>query len=114
LKEILAEREIAAGMIGPDGVKPRGPMEGFADVALAVGDLTAGFIMPEARLMLVTDREIFGRYKRRHVYRKIYKGTPVRSATEIGRGRLTSSMWSMASGSTSACGARRSTARTST
>jgi transcription-repair coupling factor (superfamily II helicase) len=85
LKEILAEREIAAGMIGPDGVKPRGPMEGFADVALAVGDLTAGFIMPEARLMLVTDREIFGRYKRRHVYRKIYKGTPVRSATEIGR-----------------------------
>lgn len=56
------------------------------DVVLSVGLVHAGFIMPDAGLYIVTDREIFGRYKRRHVYRKIYKGAPIADAREIRKG----------------------------
>ena len=34
----------------------------------------------------LTDREIFGRYKRRHTYRRLYKGMPIAAAGEIQRG----------------------------
>ena len=56
------------------------------DVIVGTGLLHNGFILPEGNLYLVTDREIFGRYKRRHVYRKIYKGAPIADAREIRKG----------------------------
>ncbi|MCX7765913.1 MAG: DEAD/DEAH box helicase, partial [Candidatus Sumerlaeia bacterium] len=55
-------------------------------VLLTVGDLHSGFVLPECKLIFLTDREIFGRYKKRHIYRRFYKGIPVVSADEIRRG----------------------------
>jgi len=87
---ILREHEI--GSIRSDNpaapnasLKPKGALEGYPDVVLTIGTLSEGFVMPDARVLLVTDREVFGRYKRRHVYRKIYKGTAMRAIDEIER-----------------------------
>lgn len=67
-------------------LKSAAVFEGFRDVVIAMGTLHSGFIFPEAQLYVVTDREIFGRYKRRHVYKKIYKGAPIIDAREIRKG----------------------------
>lgn len=56
------------------------------DIIISVGDLHKGFLLNEAHIIYLTDREIFGRYKKRHVYKKIYKGLPIKSASEIQRG----------------------------
>ncbi|MBN1902593.1 transcription-repair coupling factor [Candidatus Sumerlaeota bacterium] len=89
--EILREREISAVEYHPEKENAawisESPKEGaLRDVVLSIGNLHEGFIIPGARLLLITDREIFGRYKRRHIYRKIYKGAAYASASEIKRG----------------------------
>ncbi|MDX1973188.1 MAG: transcription-repair coupling factor [Candidatus Sumerlaeia bacterium] len=63
-------------------------VEGFQDILLLVGMPSDGFLFHEGRIALLTDREIFGRYKRRHVYKKLYKGRPVGDSNEILRNDL--------------------------
>lgn len=84
MDEMLRENEIGAVKVAKDGKLP--PLKGGADVILITGLLHSGFVFGEANLYIVTDREIFGRYKRRHIYRKIYKGTPIADAREIRKG----------------------------
>ncbi|MFW6286403.1 MAG: transcription-repair coupling factor [Candidatus Sumerlaeota bacterium] len=91
LSELLAEHEIPRRPVLNDSkeaaeYKRRDILEGYADVVLTVGPMHTGFIFPEARLMIVTDREMFGRYKRRPVYRKAPKGKAIASVAEIKRG----------------------------
>ena len=86
MDDILRENVIGSRVFDPakDPHLPAPDGRGVTrDVVCAVGLLHGGFIYPDAGLYLVTDREIFGRYKRRHVYRKIYKGAPVADAREI-------------------------------
>ena len=42
----------------------------FPVALVLVGSMSSGFRLPECGLFAVTDREIFGRYKRRHVVRR--------------------------------------------
>ena len=87
MDEMLREHEIAVVRSVQEAERSaRGTVA--RDVILATGRLHSGFSFPEANLYLVTDREIFGRYKRRHVYRKVYKGTPIADAREIRKGDL--------------------------
>ncbi|PKO14861.1 transcription-repair coupling factor [candidate division BRC1 bacterium HGW-BRC1-1] len=87
MDEMLREHEIAVVRSVAEAEKSaRGTVA--RDVILATGRLHSGFSFPEANLYIVTDREIFGRYKRRHVYRKVYKGTPIADAREIRKGDL--------------------------
>jgi transcription-repair coupling factor len=67
----------------PQSFRPHDVLEGYQEVVLVTGPLQNGFVFPEALLLIITDREMFGRYKRRHVYRKAYKGRPIASAAEI-------------------------------
>jgi transcription-repair coupling factor (superfamily II helicase) len=98
LEDLFAEQEI--GSVRWDGNrwisggrpaatpgKGRGAGGGWqADVLVVSGLLHSGFILPSAGLFVVTDREIFGRYKRRHVYRKLYKGQPIADPRQIRQG----------------------------
>lgn len=88
--EVLRENEISSQSLVTDeqaaSYEPRSALEGYRDVLLVVGGMHEGFRWEDARLALVTDREIFGRYKRRHSYRKIYKGRPITGSNEIKRG----------------------------
>lgn len=90
MDEMLRENEIGAVVVLPGQAVPSAVVSAnddmTRDVVIAVGLLHAGFVMPDAGLYIVTDREIFGRYKRRHVYRKIYKGAPIADAREIRKG----------------------------
>ena len=91
LDEMLGERELGAVQLLAEErfakeVQRRDPLTGYSDVMLCTGALHNGLIWPEAHLLLVTDREMFGRYRRRQVYRKIYQGAPVRTAADLGRG----------------------------
>lgn len=63
-------------------------IEGFQDILLVVGMPYEGFLFHESRVALMTDREIFGRYKRRHVYKKLYKGRPIADSDEMHRNDL--------------------------
>jgi len=88
--EVMREFELSAQVVldgeAADKVSLRQAVEGYRDILLVVGALQEGFAFRDARIAFVTDREIFGRYRRRHVYRKIYKGRPVASSGEIQRG----------------------------
>jgi transcription-repair coupling factor (superfamily II helicase) len=87
MDEMLRENVIGSAVIKEDGTgRLAANADTTRDVIVAVGLLHSGFILPEGSLYLVTDREIFGRYKRRHVYRKIYKGAPIADAREIRKG----------------------------
>jgi transcription-repair coupling factor (superfamily II helicase) len=92
LDELLHEFSIPAQVLASeDGLAQASPLDldvlkGPPDVLVLVGGLSAGFHFPSQLLALVTDREIFGRYRRRHVYRKIYRGRPIASAADILRG----------------------------
>lgn len=88
MDEMLRENEIGALPYSTAKSDPAIPIndDNTRDVLICVGMLHAGFVMPEAGVYIVTDREIFGRYKRRHVYRKIYKGAPIADAREIRKG----------------------------
>ena len=93
LEELLAEHEIACRQVLPDSreastFQARGLLEGYQEAVLTVGPMHTGFIFPDAQLLVVTDREMFGRYKRRHVYRRAYKGRPIATAADIVRGDL--------------------------
>ncbi len=89
LDEMLRENEISAAFLDgketPLGL-PRGPEDPCPDVLLTVGELHEGFQSPQAGVMIVTDREIFGRYKRRHIYRKATRGKSIADPTQIERG----------------------------
>ncbi|MEI7634438.1 MAG: transcription-repair coupling factor [bacterium] len=85
MMEMLGENEI--GAVTPSKSEFRIPNAELPNSVIVItGLLHNGFIYPEANLYVVTDREIFGRYKRRHVYRKIYKGAPIADAREIRKG----------------------------
>jgi transcription-repair coupling factor (superfamily II helicase) len=90
LRELMLEHEIGVRSLVSDEERdtfhPRDMLEGFQDVVLVTGMMHTGFVFPDARLMIVTDREMFGRYKRRHVYRKVTRARPVTSIAEIQRG----------------------------
>lgn len=89
MDEMLRENEIGAFVFLPEkatGAPLPVNEDNTRDVIITVGLLHAGFVMPDAGVYIVTDREIFGRYKRRHVYRKIYKGAPIADAREIHKG----------------------------
>ncbi len=88
--ELLREQEISA-VAGyesgwTEGFELKDALTGYQDVLLMVGGVQTGFLMPDLRLCVMTDREIFGRYKRRYVYKKIYKGRPIASSNEMRRG----------------------------
>lgn len=87
--ELLREREISAVPVienqAPTGFHIKDVLEGYQDIIVTTGALQSGFAMPDIRLCLITDREIFGRYKRRYVYKKIYKGKPIQSSNEMRR-----------------------------
>jgi len=61
-------------------------LEGYQAIILTTGPMHTGFIFAEARLLMVTDREMFGRYKRRRAYRRAHKGRTISSPGEIRRG----------------------------
>ena len=89
--ELLREREISAVQFTPGSEearswRPRSVEGGIKDIVLSVGGLHEGFIFSGAQAVFITDREIFGRYKRRRVYRKTYTGTPIAKPSEIRRG----------------------------
>lgn len=89
LDEVLRERGLSAQpLVGQQtaSYRQRDVIEGYSDIILVTGTLHSGFSFPEIELSIVTDREIFGRYKRRRVYRKTYQGAPVISASDIQRG----------------------------
>lgn len=91
LDELLREHEISAACFD---VERDGDLKGLPishedharDVMLMTGQLHEGFECPPARLLVITDREIFGRYKKRHVYRRASRGKPIGNPTEIKRG----------------------------
>jgi transcription-repair coupling factor (superfamily II helicase) len=89
--ELLREREVSAatfinGALSAGAILQAGTSEELREIVLSIGGLHEGFMMPDARVLFITDREIFGRYKRRHVYRRIYKGEPVSAPSEFRRG----------------------------
>ncbi len=57
--------------------------EPAGEILVTVGDLHKGFVALDAGLYVVTDREIFGRYRRRPVHRKLYKGVIIADPREI-------------------------------
>lgn len=87
--EVLRDDEISARLLLTEadwaGFEQRSAIEGYPDILLMVGSMHEGFVLQDARLAIVTDREIFGRFKRRPVYRKIYKGRPIVGSNEIQR-----------------------------
>ncbi len=89
LDELLREQEIPAIALGEadrHSALPADADDPCPQVLLAVGELHEGFHAPAAGVLVVTDREIFGRYKRRHIYRRAFRGKAMASPTEIKRG----------------------------
>jgi transcription-repair coupling factor (superfamily II helicase) len=91
LEELLREHDVNTRRLLPahsedSRFMQRDILEGYQDIILTTGPMHTGFIFPEARLLMITDREMFGRYKRRHVYRKAYKGRAISSVSDIQRG----------------------------
>ncbi len=82
----LAARPVYAAEEDSMRFRPRSAAEGYPDILLVTGLLHAGFHLPEIHVSFITDREVFGRYKRRHTYRRLYKGAPIAAASEIRRG----------------------------
>jgi transcription-repair coupling factor (superfamily II helicase) len=76
LKSFARQRQRVFILSGSEGQRAR-LEEVLGDVAdgvhLAVGSLLAGFALEEVRLQILTDHEIFGRYRRRRALRQ-YKG----------------------------------------
>jgi transcription-repair coupling factor (superfamily II helicase) len=52
-------------------------------VDLTVGSVHQGFIFPEAKLQILTDHEIFDRFKRRKTYRRFKNGEYLRSLSSL-------------------------------
>jgi transcription-repair coupling factor (superfamily II helicase) len=61
-------------------VSQPGESEGLGGaVSIGVGHLREGFTFPEAQLRVITDHEIFGRYKRKHRYPRFKGEGPIES-----------------------------------
>jgi transcription-repair coupling factor (superfamily II helicase) len=60
--------------------------EGDGSVAIGVGNLREGFTFPEAKLRVITDHEIFGRYKRKARYPRFRGEGPIESYRVLGVG----------------------------
>jgi transcription-repair coupling factor (superfamily II helicase) len=88
LEELLRENDAPAAPLAEIAAVdlPRNAAEEGRYVMLTVGQLHEGFHWPQAGVFVVTDREIFGRYKRRHIYRKASRGKAVANPNEIERG----------------------------
>jgi transcription-repair coupling factor (superfamily II helicase) len=78
-------KKIYSHQVSPPDFKRRELLEGYAEISISIGPMHTGFIFPDARLLIITDREMFGRYKRRHVYRKAYKGRAISGPGDIQR-----------------------------
>ena len=70
LKELLKERVI----------------ETSPEIFTSIGRLQSGFLFPEIRLALITDRELFGRYRLRRPRRTFKGGVPVSSFLDLKEG----------------------------
>jgi transcription-repair coupling factor (superfamily II helicase) len=55
-------------------------------VAIGVANLTEGFTFPDAKLQVITDREIFGRYKRKPRYPRFKGEGPIESYRALNLG----------------------------
>ncbi|MFH1219665.1 MAG: transcription-repair coupling factor [Candidatus Eisenbacteria bacterium] len=55
-------------------------------VAIGVGSLREGFTFPEAKLKVLTDHEMFGRYKRKHRYPRFKGDGPIESYRALNPG----------------------------
>ena len=62
------------------------PTEGLQAIALHLGFLSRGFLWPEAKLAVVTDSEIFGRYKLVRARRKFHQLAQAADWTELQEG----------------------------
>jgi transcription-repair coupling factor (superfamily II helicase) len=88
LVELLGEADLDTLPLSSgeaDRWRPTAAPGGVQPVTLMVGPLHHGFTWRSLDLMVITDREIFGRYRRRHVYRKFHRGAPIAAADEIRR-----------------------------
>ncbi|HBF33161.1 TPA: transcription-repair coupling factor, partial [Candidatus Sumerlaeota bacterium] len=86
LSEIKKDQVKKSNAITANEFSPRDLLQGYQDIVICTGPMQTGFIFPDARLLMVTDREMFGRYKRRHVERRKYKGRAIAAVTDIQRG----------------------------
>jgi transcription-repair coupling factor (superfamily II helicase) len=93
LDELLIENQVTSVIV--DAPEPRETLRpslpvaippGMNDVTIMTGELHEGFIYPQGKILLLTDREIFGRYQRRRIYRKAYHGKVIGGPAEIQRG----------------------------
>ena len=50
---------------------------------ISIGSFHYGFIFPEARIQVLTDHEIFGRFKRRRTYKRFRSGEYLRSLNSL-------------------------------
>ncbi|MFB3897162.1 MAG: transcription-repair coupling factor, partial [bacterium] len=109
LDELLKSKEIAAEIIEkpevrslPDeaiaqsGQKSEVRIEAFdfqsairnpqSEIYLVVGNLHTGFAIPEIKLAMITDREIFSRYTRIRHFRRFHDGVPISTFIELTEG----------------------------
>jgi transcription-repair coupling factor (superfamily II helicase) len=88
LEELLRENEVPVLPIAEAAPAdlPRSAAAECRHVLLTIGQLHEGFHCPQAGVFIVTDREMFGRYKRRHIYRKASRGKAIANPNEIERG----------------------------
>ena len=56
------------------------------DVVFGLGNLSRGFVFPEAKVAILNDHEIFSRNKSRHRYRRFKAARPISSFDALGRG----------------------------
>jgi transcription-repair coupling factor (superfamily II helicase) len=89
LDELLHEAQLDTTALFTDKTdtwKPPREIGGVQPVVLMVGPLHHGFTWRALDLIVITDREIFGRYRRRHHQRKFRGGSRVAAVDEIRRG----------------------------
>jgi transcription-repair coupling factor (superfamily II helicase) len=87
LVELLTAADVdTAPLYTKDPDRWRPPAGEISPVVLMVGPMHHGFAWRALNLLIITDREIFGRYRRRHVYRKFQRGAPIAVSDEIKRG----------------------------
>jgi transcription-repair coupling factor (superfamily II helicase) len=65
---------------------PGGAAPGRGTVSIGVGSLRKGFVFPEARLKVLTDHEIFGRYRRKPRYPRFRGEGPLESYRALSAG----------------------------
>ncbi len=88
LEEVVAaeEGDHAEGGPGESGRAASGGTAERGTVAIGVGGLKKGFVFPEARLKVLTDHEIFGRYRRKPRYPRFRGEGPIESYRALNAG----------------------------